>query len=271
MGLIGLKATGTAASFAKVAGQARRWIGQRRREWQRHRPLAEAFGHFLPRRCLLCETSCGTSPLCPACERFLPGARRPRCLICARPWQTSERCAGCRDAPPAYDATVVAADYAPPLDRAITALKFAGQIGLAQGLGDLLAGALQAERDSPVPTLDRFVPIPLAAPRLAQRGFNQSQLIAASMLRHASMPPARLLHPEILVRQRDTVAQSLLLWSARQANLDHGFVATTDLAGLRIGVVDDVMTTGATLQAAALALKAAGAVKVVNLVVARTA
>ena len=229
-----------------------------------------AFARLLPRWCLLCEAPCGAAPLCPPCRAFLPGAGRPRCRICARPWQTSDRCATCREDPPAYDDSVAAADYTAPLDRAITALKFGGQIGLATGLGALLAAALEAKRAC---KLDCIVPIPLADGRLAQRGFNQAHLIAASMLRRlpGSIEPLPRLRPALLLRQRDTTAQSLLEWSARQANLDHGFVATADLADLCIGVVDDVMTTGATLQAAALALKAAGAARVVNLVVARTA
>ena len=244
-----------------------------------------AIARLLPRWCLLCEAPCGAAPLCPPCRAFLPGAGRPRCRICARPWQTSDRCATCREDAPAYDDSVAAADYTAPLDRAITALKFGGQIGLATGLGALLAAALEADARGtpaepgsalecePACTLECIVPIPLASGRLAQRGFNQAHLIAASMLRRlpGSIEPLPHLRPALLLRQRDTTAQSLLEWSARQANLDHGFVATADLAGLCIGVVDDVMTTGATLQAAALALKAAGASRVVNLVVARTA
>ena len=251
--------------------------------------FADAFARFLPRLCLLCESPCGAAPLCPPCQSFLPGATRPRCRICARPWQVSDCCASCRTLPPAYDASIAAADYAAPLDRAITALKFSGQIGLASGLGALLAMAWLAERSGQaqpaIEQLDCIVPIPLAGARLAHRGFNQAHLIAASMMRRIRDPadhPADhqaaareawrpALRAGLLARHRDTRAQSLLQWDARQANLDHGFVAAADVASLRIGVVDDVMTTGATLQAAALALKAAGAARVVNLVVARTA
>ena len=93
----------------------------------------------------------------------LPGAARPRCRSCARPWRSSDRCATCREAPPAYDATVAAADYAAPLDRAITSLKFAGQIGLASGLGALLAQALQADDRNTLGHLDCIVPVPLAS------------------------------------------------------------------------------------------------------------
>jgi predicted amidophosphoribosyltransferase len=87
--------------------------------------------------------------------------------------------------------------------------------------------------------------------------------------RHPGPLPA--LRPTLLSRLRETPPQSLLQLPARQANLDHGFHAAGPLDGLRIGVVDDVMTPGSTLQAAAVALKAAGARQVVNLVVARTA
>jgi ComF family protein len=252
--------------------------------------LTRMMGRFLPRLCLLCEAPCGGEPLCLACCSFLPGAARRRCRTCARPWHVSRRCASCRASAPAFDASLVAADYCAPLDRALTALKFSGRIGLGSGLGALLADAWLAASVSPdspgkgredaagkhaFPApgqVDCIVPIPLSGARLADRGFNQAHLIASSMLhRLAGVPFLPVLRPSLLLRQRDTQAQSLLQWQARQSNLDHGFVAGIRIDGLSIGVVDDVMTTGATLQAAALALKAAGAVRIVNLVVARTA
>ena len=235
---------------------------------------AAAWGRFLPRSCLLCESACGADPLCAACTEFLPGTRRARCRTCARPWQVSTRCASCREAPPAFDATFAAADYVAPLDRAVTALKFSGRIGLASGLGGVLADRWRQPGLAELLRLDCLVPMPLAAARQAERGFNQAHLIARAMLvrlrgsGHGRPPPLR---PDLLVRQRDTLPQSRLQLDARQANLDHGFLAAAAAQGLRVGVVDDVMTTGSTLQAAAVALKTAGALRVVNLVVARTA
>jgi predicted amidophosphoribosyltransferase len=245
-------------------------------------------GSFLPRSCLLCESACGAAALCSACAVFLPGSRRPRCRTCARPWQVSRLCATCRALRPAFDATFAAADYVAPLDRAVTSLKFSGRIGLASGLGGLLADRWRDPGLRELLALDCLVPIPLAPGRQAERGFNQAHLIAASMLARLRAqrpapppappaPPAPLqatlpaLRPALLARHQDTRPQSLLQRDARQANLDRGFIAAGRLDGLRIGVVDDVMTTGATLQAAAIALKAAGARRVVNLVVARTA
>ena len=235
---------------------------------------AEVWGRLLPRSCLLCESASGSEPLCPACADFLPGARRHRCRSCARPWHVSHRCASCRALPPAFDATFAAADYVAPLDRAVTALKFSGRIGLASGLGGLLADRWRAPDGAELLRLDCLVPVPLAAGRQAERGFNQAQLIAAGMLarlRSVGQGCLPALRPDLLARHRDTRPQSLLPSQERLANLDHGFLAAAAAAGLHIGVVDDVMTTGSTLQAAAQALKAAGALRVVNLVIARTA
>ncbi len=254
----------------------------RGRPWTRLPGLQ--FGRLLPRACLLCEAACGADPLCAPCATFLPGAHRPRCSRCARPWQTSERCASCRDSPPPADLTIAAADYVPPLDRAITSLKFAGRTALAGGLGRLVGQAwFRAVQAGRVGTIDALVPVPLARARLAERGFNQAHLIAAAARAafacaaraappglQAALPAVPALEPALLARLRDTRAQSQLPSAARQANLDHGFVASGRVDGRVIGVVDDVMTTGATLYAVAVALKTAGAAGVVNLVVART-
>jgi ComF family protein len=186
----------------------------------------------------------------------------------------SRLCASCRNLPPAYDATVAAADYAAPLDRALTAFKFSGRIGLAPALGGLLADRWRQDGPPAPQAIDCLAPIPLSPGRLADRGFNQAHLIARAMLarlRARHQGPLPVIRPALLTRRRETPPQSLLQLPARQANLDHGFHAAGPLDGLRIGVIDDVMTTGATLQAAAIALKAAGARQVVNLVVARTA
>ena len=184
-------------------------------------------------------------------------------------------------------ATWTAADYCSPLAEAITALKFGRQLGLASGLGLLLARSLadQAQRRSDLtraetgtplplrsPRVDCLVPIPLAAARLAERGFNQAESIAQALARHwpaclSPLPPP--LRPELLIRPRDTARQSSLGGPARLGNVDAGFTAAP-AAGLTIGLVDDVMTTGATLDAAARTLLGAGARSVVAFVVART-
>ena len=256
------------------------------------------FGASLwPRACLLCEQGCGADPLCAACNLALPGADSARCPVCAAPASASApgHCPDCQRLRPVRAATWTAADYCSPLAEAITALKFGRQLGLASGLGLLLARSLahQAERRPdgirvepgaapplPSPRVDCLVPIPLAAARLADRGFNQAESIARALARHwpatlsTSPPPLR---PELLSRLRDTARQSSLGGPARLGNVDAGFTATPakglakNLAeGLTVGLVDDVMTTGATLDAAARALLGAGARSVVAFVVART-
>lgn len=243
---------------------------------------------WLPRTCALCDCTLGTDEpgLCDPCANGLPGRLRPRCARCGMPADVQRAqadparspsaesagasagpagpaacCLACRTTPPAFGRTLVLADYAPPLDRLIQALKFRGELALAGALGARMAPLAAAAAD-----IDALVPVPLAPQRIAGRGFNQSAAICAAIARACRLPVAA----GLLARRRETPAQSTLALAARQANLAGAFVGTPAAAGLRLAVVDDVMTTGATLQAAASALKAAGACSVVNLVAART-
>ncbi|MCL4747704.1 MAG: ComF family protein [Burkholderiaceae bacterium] len=241
------------------------------------RGLADA---WLARTCFLCDQALVASEdgLCAHCESDLPGARCARCPVCAaRAEAPRQPCAGCERAAPAYDRTVVLADYAPPLDRALLALKFGGEIALAAPLGRALGRALCpapgiASARAPGPALAALEPadwltaVPLAPRRLAERGFNQSAVIA----RAAAGEVGARFESRVLRKTRESPPQSSLALADRRANLESVFAARGDLRNRTIVVVDDVMTSGATLHACALALKTAGAQAVINLVVART-
>jgi ComF family protein len=144
----------------------------------------------------------------------------------------------------------------------VAALKFGGRLPLAEAFGRLLARAgAQLLRDA-----DAICPVPLAFERQAERGFNQAQEIA----RRAAADCGRRLRTDILLRVRHTSAQMDLAPAERRRNVRGAFVARGALEGMQLVVVDDVMTTGATLEEIAAALKRSGASRVSNLVIART-
>ncbi len=250
--------------------------------WQHGRRwLGQLTARLLPRACLLCEAPCLDLPLCAHCRDALPGRGRLRCLRCALPLSAlplsadstnpTLPCPQCQQHPLALTATFALADYLPPLDRALVALKFGQQLQLARPLGGLLMEHLLADPAQPLQQVDALVPIPLSGPRLAERGFNQSLQLARGMRAHApgTCPPIRT---DWLLRVRDTARQSSLPRAQRQKNLRGAFsVPDPDhVAGQRLALVDDVMTSGNTLNEAARTLLAAGAASVLALVVART-
>jgi ComF family protein len=148
------------------------------------------------------------------------------------------------------------------VDRLLQALKYGGRLALAEPLADGLADALSAA-GTPMP--DAIVPLPLAPARQRTRGFDQARLIATRVSRRLRIPVVAA-----LARVRDAGPQAALPLRARAGNVRDAFAASPALAGARIAIVDDVMTTGATLAAAAKAARAAGAVQVDAWVVART-
>ncbi|KPK05207.1 MAG: hypothetical protein AMJ64_12110 [Betaproteobacteria bacterium SG8_39] len=211
-------------------------------------------------RCYLCRgASRRGAVLCAPCLGDLPRLAAPRCPCCALPSPDGALCGRCLAHPPHYDATVAALIYAFPTDVLVQALKYRGELALAPLLGGLLAARLPADT-----AVDVAVPVPLSARRLRERGYNQAMEIARSL------PTTVRLAPELCARVRDTPAQSDLPWAARAGNVRDAFRCAHTLDGMSVALIDDVMTTGATLEAAAAALKRAGAARVVNWVVART-
>ncbi|MEO5766636.1 MAG: phosphoribosyltransferase family protein [Casimicrobiaceae bacterium] len=161
-----------------------------------------------------------------------------------------------------FSAAVAAWVYAFPADRLIHAFKYGGQLALAEPLADALCDAV-ARRAGSIP--DALVALPLAPSRQRERGFNQAGEIA----RRVAVSIGRPLIAG-LARTRDAPPQASLAWSQRARNVRGAFEASACLAGRRVAIVDDVMTTGATLAAAALAARRAGALDVEAWVVART-
>jgi ComF family protein len=226
----------------------------------------------IPSSCALCGTT-GGEAVCNACLTRFFGQTRHRCLQCAvplpvTPTASAERCGACIAHPPAFDATFVAADYAPPIDRLVLALKFGNQLALSALFARILRDALLHQKQAALPML--LTAVPLGSRRLAERGFNQALEIAKPLARTLGIT----LDAHLVARLRDTRAQTLLHPDERHENIRHAFVVPEQAAirvlGRHIGVVDDVITTGETLNELAATLKRYGAAKVTNFVFART-
>lgn len=195
-------------------------------------------------------------PRCAACDAGV-GRMAAFCRECAATAEPAPR-DGREDA-------IAAFVYGGAVARAIVVMKYASRPDLARPLGDLLFRAVSA---SPVDVRGALVvPVPLHPRRLAERGYNQSALLARRLAHHLGAPLA----PVALARDRDTPRQATLDRAERLANVAASFRARNParVRGRRVLLVDDVRTTGATLEACAAALRAAGATTVLTAVVAR--
>jgi ComF family protein len=213
-------------------------------------------GRFFGGICYLCRGA-ASDVLCSACDADLPRLSGLRCPRCALESPRGEICGRCLAERPHFDGTRAALAYQFPGDALVQALKFRGELALAGLLGGLLAKVVTREE------VDCVVPVPLSAERLRSRGYNH----AAEIARRVSNLPLEL---HLCARIRDTPPQMELPFAERQRNVRGAFRCTRSAAGRCIALVDDVMTTGATLNEIALVLKDAGASRVVNWVVART-
>ena len=228
------------------------------------RHLLEGLAAALPGQCAVCR-AWPAQPVCDACvARF--GQPRPRCRRCALPVPAGvQECGRCVREPPPLDACHAAVGYEYPWSTLITDFKFHGRPGWASTFATLMRSAPWVE-----PALDLadvVLPLPLAPQRLAERGFNQALLLARCLA------PGKT-RPGVLLRVRHTAAQAALDRAARQANVRGAFAVEPLLAaglrGARAVLVDDVMTSGASLASAAAAVRQAGAAHITALVLART-
>ena len=220
----------------------------------------------LPQRCALCAGEAGDALVCPACAAALP-CLSSACPVCALPCAGGATCGACLRRPPPYAATVAALVYAFPVDRLLQQLKYAGRLALADWAAEaLIARVREALPSRPAGDRpDRVVALPLAAARQRERGFNQAREIARRVAHAAGLPLA-----DVLARVAAGPPQAALPWRGRARNVRGAFAVAGDVRGARIALVDDVMTTGATLAEAARTLRRAGAARVECWVVART-
>ncbi len=215
--------------------------------------------------CALCEATCRAA-VCAACDSSFERSQcRLACGRCAIRSTSSATCGQCLRVPPHFEATTAAFYYRYPLDKLVQSLKFSADFKLVKFFTYALTEALAARGGDSWGRPEIVVAMPLGNQRLKERGFNQAALLAAGVATQLNLPVAH----GAMLRIRETPPQSGLNRAARIKNIRGAFACDASLAGKTVAIVDDVMTTGATMSEAARVLKSAGAVRVEAWVLAR--
>ena len=244
---------------------------------------------LFPAKCLGCDAPCPwplpsdrtvrmAGYLCPQCDAQLQWIDSPLCLRCGRPFASDQGvdhvCGTCQDKSFAFESARAAGLYAEALKALIHQYKYRRCEPLAAPLGQLLWEAFC--RHWALDDVDAVIPVPLHRRRLRKRGFNQAGLLlrkwtGLAAARGIDIDGLSVLN-DVLVRRRYTLPQTGLDHKARQINVRNAFgIGKGTVKGLRLLLVDDVFTTGATAHACAQVLKRDGAVSVKLLTLARAA
>ncbi|MDQ2993869.1 MAG: ComF family protein [Pseudomonadota bacterium] len=229
--------------------------------------LLSQIKRLIPGCCLLCNQRSNTGlDLCTPCWQKLPWLRHA-CLQCAHPieHQSARYCGACLSKPPAYDNTLTPFIYQDAIIPLMAKLKFHRNLSIGRLFGSLLARHIQEREIASLPTL--LLPVPLHPRRLRQRGYNQAIIIAEHLSKQLNIPMNRTL----CKRLRNTAAQSRTPAKERMQNVNNAFQITFRQPPQHVAIIDDVMTTGATVNALSKALKKAGVARVSVWCCARTA
>lgn len=237
--------------------------------WQWLKIFHPIWHNLFPSSCLLCSAPGDANlALCSACYVELPHLQNAcyRCGQTLSPTAISGiECGHCLHHPPAFDRTLALFDYQAPLNRLITRLKFAADLKSAKLLGSLLAQRVQyVYQNTSIPEL--IIPMPLHYLRLRERGFNQSIELARPIAKLLNIP----LQFTNCQRHYATLAQTQLPLAQRQKNVRHAFSIQDNLQGKYVAIVDDVVTSAATVNMLSQALCQAGATQIDVWCVART-
>jgi ComF family protein len=224
--------------------------------------MLKALGYVLfPRTCFVCGALGMIDLICPHCHTGLPWlVLEKACPECAKPSTGGLLCGDCLSQPHAFEATKAVFEYQFPIDRMVQALKYHGNMTPLVFMADAMA-ALWPQ--SPSWTV---VPMPMHPLALGLRGFNQAHVLARLIAKHHRWPFCA----HWAYKTRATPQQAGLLRDERRQNMEGAFAARDLAAGASILLIDDVMTTGASLHALAHAFRAAGAARIHACVLART-
>ena len=216
---------------------------------------------FFPRRCMECGRE--GRYFCAACVAGLPWIGPPWCPRCGLHLPDGLTCSSCQGQRFSLQGIRSAFFYHDPIRAALIAFKYRGVQTIGEEFATLLAQHTAAEL---IPA-DVLVPVPLFPSRKLERGYNQAEILSRALSPLVGLPVV----PDALMRTRNTAPQARLLSSAaRHENVAGAFVAgPASVAGKRVLLVDDVCTTGSTLNGCADALRTAGATAVWGLTVAR--
>jgi len=234
--------------------------------WRPNRLIARLQGYLLPATCLACGGR-GQRPvldLCVACAAELP-LNTQACQRCAIPLQGAEAtlCGACLRRAPQYELSYCAYHYAYPIQHFVRGFKYGHSVAHARVLGELLATYLRQHHLAPWP--ECFIPVPLAAERYRERGYNQATELGRVLERALAMP----MRTDVLARTRHTAEQAGLSRRERRKNLRRAFTVTAAELPQHIAILDDVVTTGSTANEIARTLKRAGIKRVEVWAVAR--
>jgi ComF family protein len=232
--------------------------------FSRRRWLGKLMQWVLPARCIACGNNASwgnaSAPLdlCPACCALLP-LNRLACRGCAIPLPTTHTellCGRCLVKPPRYQASFCAYQYGYPLQHLIRHLKYHAALPHAQVLGSLLASYLIERHTESWP--DCFVPVPLHSARYRSRGYNQVIELGRYVERGLQLE----MRTDLVARKRNTVEQAGLSRRARRSNLRRAFFVTSTILPKHIALLDDVITTGSTVNELSRVFKKAGAERI---------